>query len=320
MSEPLDDFRDLFSGLPPLDEGMAEVARLALWQAGASGRMVELAAWVAAVTAKAPEAPRRPQVVVFAGTHGVARVGLSSEPPGATAQAVERIAAGATPLAQACVAADHGLKVFDLALDLPTADISREPALAGRDCAATMAYGMEATAGGTDLLCLTGIGAGGGFASSAILATLFGGEASGWLESARSSDQAVAALSRTVALHGGQGDALEVLRRCGGREHAAIAGAILAARAGGIPVILDGAAAVAGAAVLHMLDASAIGHCRLAQPPAHEGAARAAERIGLKPLFEARIADDAGTGAALAAGVVKTAATVAAGLRPARPG
>lgn len=320
MSEPLDDFRALFSGLPPLHADAAEVARLALWQAGAGGRMVELAAWVAAVTGKAPEALRRPQVAVFAGTHGIARAGLTNEPLASTAQAVERIAAGATPLSQACAAADLGLKVFDLALDLPTADISREPALAARDCAATMAYGMEATAGGTDLLCLTGIGAGGGFASSAILATLCGGEAAGWMESGRSSDQAVAALSRTVALHGGQGDALEVLRRCGGREHAAIAGAILAARAGGIPVILDGAAAIAGAAVLHALNTEAIGHCLLAQPPAHEGAARAAERIGLKPLFEARMADDAGTGAALAAGVVKGAAAVAAGLRSGRPG
>ncbi|WP_409996315.1 nicotinate-nucleotide--dimethylbenzimidazole phosphoribosyltransferase [Rhizobium leguminosarum] len=60
---------------------------------------------------------------------------------------VENFAAGSAAINQICVAYDLGLKVFDLALDYPTGDITEEAALSERDCAATMAFGMEAMAG-----------------------------------------------------------------------------------------------------------------------------------------------------------------------------
>ena len=68
-----------------------------------------------------------------------------------------------------------------------------------------------------------------------------------------------------VALHGQPAkDPLEVLRRVGGREIAAIAGAILAARAEKVPVILDGYVATAAAAVLHATRTpAALDHCLL---------------------------------------------------------
>ncbi|WP_348240353.1 nicotinate-nucleotide--dimethylbenzimidazole phosphoribosyltransferase, partial [Salmonella enterica] len=55
-------------------------------------------------------------------------------------------------------------------------------------------------------------------------------------------------------------DPLEVMRRLGGREVAAIAGAILAARLERIPVILDGYVVTAAAAILHAIDARSIAH------------------------------------------------------------
>jgi NaMN:DMB phosphoribosyltransferase len=73
---------------------------------------------------------------------------------------VENFAAGGAAINQICVANDLGLKIFDLALEVPTADISVEAAMDERTCAATMAFGMEAIAGGTDLLCIGEMGIG----------------------------------------------------------------------------------------------------------------------------------------------------------------
>src|SRR5262249_11988855 len=75
---------------------------------------------------------------------------------------------------QICLAYDLGLKVYDLALDHPTGDITREPALDERSCAATIPFGMEAIAGGVDLLCIGEMGLGNTTIAAAILPALFG--------------------------------------------------------------------------------------------------------------------------------------------------
>src|SRR5690606_41442586 len=63
---------------------------------------------------------------------------LTPFPSSVTQQMVENFAAGGAAINQICVTHDLGLKIFDLALDYPTGDITCEPALSERDCAATM--------------------------------------------------------------------------------------------------------------------------------------------------------------------------------------
>ena len=103
-------------------------------------------------------------------------------------------------------------------------------------------------------------------------------------------------------------DALDILRRLGGREFTAIAGAILAARYEKIPVILDGYGTTAAAAVLHAMDSHALDHClagHLSAEPAH---GRLLEHLGLRPVLDLGLRLGEGTGAALALGVVRAAA------------
>src|SRR5690606_9292352 len=77
-----------------------------------------------------------------------------------------------------------------------------------------------------------------------------------------------AIVDTALAFHRGHlDDPLEALRRIGGREFAAIAGAIIAARMQKIPVVIDGFAALAAAAVLHAANAAALDHCLLATLP-----------------------------------------------------
>ena len=109
-----------------------------------------------------------------------------------------------------------------------------------------MAYGMEAVAGGIDLLCLGDLGVGNSTVAAAILCMLYGGNGADWVGPGSGADAAMMrrkaeAVDAAVALHGShRDDPFEILRRVGGREFAAMAGAIIAARAEKVPVILDG--------------------------------------------------------------------------------
>ncbi len=181
---PFDDFRTLLRDLPGPDSGAVAAARARDSELtkppGALGRLEEIAFWLAAWTGR-PPAVTRPLVAIFAGNHGVAAQGITPFPPSVTAQMVENFAAGGAAINQICVTHDLGLKVFDLALDYPTGDITREAALSERDCAATMAFGMEAVAGGTDLLCIGEMGIGNTTIAAAINLALYGGSARDWV-------------------------------------------------------------------------------------------------------------------------------------------
>ena len=224
------------------------------------------------------------------------------------------------PSNQICKTHDLGLKVFDLALELPTKDISEEPAMDERTCAATMAYGMEAVAGGVDLLCIGEMGIGNTTIAAAIYYALFGGTAADWVGPGTGHDAAGVALKakvieQAIALHKDHlRDPLEVLRRLGGREFAAMAGAILAARSQRVPVIVDGFVAGAAAAVLYVADPSALDHCifgHVSAEPAHQ---RALDAMGKSALLNLGMRLGEGTGAALAAGIVKAAAQCHTGM------
>jgi nicotinate-nucleotide--dimethylbenzimidazole phosphoribosyltransferase len=259
-------------------------------------------------------------MAVFAGNHGVVRHGISPRPVAATANAVELCAAGGAAINQICIANDLGLKVFDLALHIPTGDITDDDALDERGCAATMAFGMEAIAGGTDLLCLGDLGVGNSTVAAALLAALFGGRGADWIGPGSGADAAMQtrkadAVDAALAFHHGHlDDPLEVLRRVGGREFAAIAGAILAARMQNIPVLIDGFAATAAAAVLYTANPAALDHCLLASLSPEPAHAKAAELLALRPLLDLGISHGEGAGAALVAGLVKAAALTSSGM------
>lgn len=320
---PFDDYRQILKSLPGPDEaarGRAERRNARLSAQGPSlGRLGDIAEWLAAWTGRDPQVAR-PLVALFAGTHGIARRGVSPRRATETQAMIEHAAAGGAMVNQICATNDLGLKIFDLALHLPVGDISEAPALDERGCAATMAFGMEAIAGGVDLVCVGAVGAGGTTSAAAIMLALFGGEARDWVGPGAGADAAMierkAKLVETaVALHGQHlRDPLEALRRLGGRETAALAGAILAARIEKAPVILDGYASLAAAAVLRAVDETAIDHCLLAHVSSEPGMARAAGLMGLRPLLDLSLGDGEGAGAALAAGIVRNAALVHSGM------
>jgi nicotinate-nucleotide--dimethylbenzimidazole phosphoribosyltransferase len=321
---PFDDIRDLIRTMPAADEEAAAETRRRDGEltkpAGSLGRLEAIAEWLAAWQGKAPPRVTRPLVAVFAGNHGVARKGVSAYPISVTEQMVANFSQGGGAINQICRVHELGLKVYELALEHPTGDITEGPAMSEADCAGTMAFGMEATAGGIDLLCIGEMGIGNTTVAAAIFHGLYGGAAEDWVGRGTGVDDeglarkrgAVAAAVERHRAH--LGDPLELLRRLGGREVAAMAGAVLAARMSRIPVVVDGYVASAAAAVLHAADPRALDHCLFGHLSAEPGHRRALERMGKAPLLDLGMRLGEGTGAALAAVIVKTAAAIHGGM------
>ena len=321
---PFDDIRALVARMPAADAAAVSAVRardVTLTKpAGSLGRLESIVEWLAAWQGRAPPVVNRPLVAVFAGNHGVTRRGVSAYPAAVTGQMVDNFAAGGAAINQICLANNLGLKVFDLALDIPTGDITEGPALDEVACAATIAFGMEAIAGGVDLLCIGEMGIGNTTIAAAIFAGLFGGDPADWVGAGTGVDAAGLERKRTtvaaaLACHAGHlGNPLEVLRRLGGREIAAMVGAILAARMNRVPVIVDGYVATSAAAVLFAMDATALDHCLFGHVSAEPGHIRALKRIGKTALLDLGMRLGEGTGAALAAGLVKAAAATHSGM------
>lgn len=304
---PFDDVRSLLSQLNAPDEAAAEGMAKAFHRAGYSGeklgRLYEIGDWLARTRGAVPPLIGKSGVALYAATHGFDEAGLAEQ----RAQ-VDAVAAGAAAVSHLCVANDLSLNVFDLALDLPSNDMRTGASLDERACAATIAFGMEATAEGVDLLCVGALGAQARLAASAMLLALLKGELDQFSQSER------AVISEALAFHADHlADPLEVLRRFGGRDMAALTGAILAARAQNIPVVLDGLPALAAAAVLYKSAPHSISHCVLASCHGPFEKWVAAE-LSLQPLLGLQFAGEAGCAGAVAADIVKSAAALAGGV------
>ena len=314
---PFDDIRTLLKTMPGPDaeaRSKAQAREATLTKPpGALGRLEEISEHMAAWQGHYPPRADRVVVAVFAGNHGVVNQGVAAYPQAVTAQMVANFQSGGAAVNQICKAFDLGLKVFELALEQPTGDITVEPALSEKDCAATFAYGMEAIAGGCDLLCIGEMGIGNTTIAAALAAGLFGGSGQDWVGPGTGVDAAglrrkADAVDRAITLNAGHlADPLEILRRLGGRELAAMAGAILAARMQHVPVIVDGYVATAAAAVLYKADPSALDHCLFGHCSAETAHRRLLEKMGKTALLDLGMRLGEGSGAALAAGVVKAA-------------
>ena len=242
---PFDDIRALI--------GQATPARPLAVPAPADLGAVGVAAdWIAAWRGKARMV--RPILALYAGAHAGGDIAE-------TRVFLEAVAAGEAMISRAAQHLGAGLDVFDLALDRPLPSAAAGPAMSERECAATMAFGMEVLAKQPDLLILVGVGPGADASAESVIAAVATG-----------------------------GDPLELLRRFGGRETAAIVGAIVGARSQNIPVLLDGKPAQAAAAVLAAVNPGATDHCRFAGQLAGSDVARADGTAALIALSLVKLA------------------------------
>ncbi|MGH4017419.1 MAG: nicotinate-nucleotide--dimethylbenzimidazole phosphoribosyltransferase, partial [Pseudonocardiaceae bacterium] len=86
--------------------------------AGSLGRLEELGVWVAACQGTCPPHPfARPQVVVFAGDHGIAAQRVSAYPSEVTRQMVGNFLGGGAAVNVLATATGTTVRVVDIAVD-----------------------------------------------------------------------------------------------------------------------------------------------------------------------------------------------------------
>jgi nicotinate-nucleotide--dimethylbenzimidazole phosphoribosyltransferase len=319
----LHEIRALMTHLPGPDFDAGTAAMLRERQltkpAGALGRLEELTHWLATWQGRHPPRLDHPRTSVFAGNHGVAARGVSAYPAAVTAQMVQNFVAGGAAVNQLCKVVAADLRVYEMNLDRPTADIVDEPALSDAQCAKAMAYGMMAVEPGLDVIALGEMGIANTTSAAALCLGLFGGSAEEWTGpgtgvAGAALDAKRAVVAAAAEHHAGKGDAFEMLRRLGGYELAAIAGATLAARMGRVPVVLDGFVATAAAGVLYAADPHALDHCIVAHVSAEPGHRLLLDKIAKHALFDLGMRLGEGSGATLAIGVLRAAVACHTGM------
>ncbi len=320
----IDGFRALLTDLPgPDDEAVAGAGARngqLTKPPGALGRLEDLAIWYAGWRGDARPEIRAPQVVIFAGNHGVAALGVSAFPAEVTAQMVLNFQAGGAAINQLAQVGGASLAVHALELERPTADFTRGPAMSEAEFVAALATGWEAVDPEADLLVCGEMGIANTTSAAAIALALFGGEAADWTGRGTGVDEAGLALKTRVVAEGlaanpgAAKDGLEALRCLGGRELAAMAGAILRARHLRIPVLLDGFICSAAASCLEAVQPGALDHALAGHVSAEAAHGAILERLNKAPLLSLGLRLGEGSGAALAIGILRAAVACHSGM------
>ncbi len=281
--------------------------------AGSLGRLEDVAVFMAGWQGTPRPQLGKVQGVVFAANHGVAARGVSAYPVEVTAQMVANFRSGGAAINALGAAAGAQMSIVALELDRPTGDISATSALSEAECLAALNAGAEALDDDTQLLFVGEMGIGNTTPAAALGAAAFGGDAAQWCGRGTGLDDAglarkVAVVASALELHRAHCvDPFETLRRLGGREIAAMAGAMLAARLKRIPVLLDGFIACSSIAPFAAARPDFTAHCLAAHCSAEAAHARMLGCLGLRPLVALDLRLGEGTGAALGVPLVRAA-------------
>ncbi|WP_236241336.1 nicotinate-nucleotide--dimethylbenzimidazole phosphoribosyltransferase [Streptomyces sp. CC228A] len=344
----LDDFSDLIERPDSTVRRDAEERRERLAvRPGALGRLDELGEWLAAAQGAVPVRPvERPRVVLFAGDHGVAELGVSGRPAGTAYRLVRDVLDGSSPVAVLARRAGVPVRVVDAGLDcdpeLLPKDVVRyrvcrgsgridvEDALTAEETERAVRLGMavadEEADSGTDLVVLGDLSVGGTTVAATLVAALCGTDASVVTGRGGAGIDDLAWMRKCAAIRDALrrarpvlGDQMELLAAVGGADIAAMTGFLLQAAVRRMPVVLDGVVSAACALVGQRAAFRAPDWWLAGQVGGEPAQAKALDRMALVPLLDHGVTVGEGAGALLALPLVQAAAALAAEL-PERPG
>lgn len=322
--ESMDEIRKLLDAQPGPSDSARDAAReretTLTKPPGALGRLEEIAEWLASWQDRSPPSVDNPHVVVFAGNHGVAARGVSAYPADVTAQMVANFEAGGAAVNQLSRNAGATFTIHPLDLDTPTEDFTIEPAMDAGSFTTAFRTGWDAVDPDCDLLAIGEMGIANTTSAAAVCHALFGGVAEDWTGPGTGvTGDALSLKAKVVAQAAARHrdaarDAIDILRRLGGRELAAMAGAILSARHKNCPVLLDGYVSGAAAAALEVRRPGSLDHTLAAHVSAEPGHRRLLDAIGKAAILDLNMRLGEASGAALAINIVKAAAACHAGM------
>ena len=281
---------------------------------GSLGRLEQVALWMAEWQKTTTPQIEHGKCLVFAGNHGVVKQGISPFPQEVTQQMVWNFEAGGAAINQLCETAGLELSVTALDLGRPTIDFTTAPAMDPDEVIHAMNAGAAAVGETCDYLIVGEMGIGNTTAAAAICMARFGGDAGGWVGPGTGLDQAgvthkAMIVQAALDQHGdGMTDCVSLLAAYGGRELAAIAGAVLEARLRSIPVMLDGFISSSSAATLTAGNRlGVLDHCMISHLSSEPGHIRLASALRMQPLMDLRMRLGEASGAAVATLLVRAA-------------
>ncbi len=311
------DFEGALTCLPAPDAAAIATAQQRQGQLtkppGSLGRLEDIPVFLAGWQGRERPAIANGRAIVFAGNHGFTIHGVSAFPAEVTAQMVANFENGGAAINALSRAAGLDLRVVALDLDRPTADFTTAPAMSETECLAALSAGAQAVTPDLDIVVLGEMGIGNTTAAAALSARAFGGDVSGWVGPGTGIDatglcRKAQVIDQALAFHADAPQtAFETLRRLGGREIAAIAGAVLRARQLRIPVVLDGFICCSAVAPLAAQQAAITDHCLAGHCSVEPGHRRLLDALALKPLLSLNMRLGEGSGAAVAVAVIRSA-------------
>ncbi|HSS74140.1 MAG TPA: nicotinate-nucleotide--dimethylbenzimidazole phosphoribosyltransferase [Gaiellaceae bacterium] len=300
----------------------SEAARAALDRKtkpqGSLGRLEELAVRIAGIRGEANPGQLRAAIVLAAADHGVAAHGVSAYPQAVTEQMLANFHAGGAAVCVLARRAGAELRVFDLGVGSPTADIAAGPAMSRKRAEECIARGgavaSELAEEAFGIVGLAEMGIGNSTSAAALAAALLAVDPEQVTGRGTGVDDVGLALKVEVvrgALAANRvNDPLGVLAGLGGFEIAFLAGVAMTAAERGLVVLLDGFITGAAALVAERLapgTGRAMVAAHLSPEPGHR---LVLEELGLEPLLDLRLRLGEGSGAALALPLVQASLAI----------
>ena len=298
---------------------------------GSLGQLEQLAITLAALNGTDRPTVDPVRMVVFAGDHGVCAEGVSAFPQEVTAQMVANFAGGGAAISVMARELGASLEVVNLGTvgEVPmlpgvihqiigpsTANMAEESALGPSQVAAALTSGDQAAERSANAGCRLFIGGDMGIGNTTSAAALAcalldlpperlvgpgpGLDSEGVTRKAR-------VVSKALARHGDDRNALSVLTSLGGFEIAALTGAILGCAARKIPVLVDGFIVSAAALVAVQQQPGARDWLMFAHRSAEPGHDAVLEALDATPLLDLGMRLGEGSGAAVALPLLRAA-------------
>lgn len=298
---------------------------------GALGELERTAIRLAALQGSAQPAADKVHVAVFAGDHGVAARGVSAYPQSVTLEMVRNFARGGAAISVLARTLGATLEVINLGTvqdeDVPgvrtrrlgpsTADLVSAPAMSAEQLAGALNAGresaMRAVQDGAQLFIGGEMGIGNTTAASALACALLGAEPRQLTGPGTGMDEAgvahkVAVIAQALAFHRAHLHAPEeCLRRLGGFEIAALAGAFITCAQAGLPMLIDGFIATSALLAAERLRPGVRAWCLFSHGSAEPGHAFLLRALDARPLLSLDLRLGEGSGAAIAVPLLRLA-------------
>ena len=288
---------------------------------GSLGQIERLAQRIGLILgSEAPEL-RDPQLVVFAGDHGLAARGVSAYPSDVTWQMVENFLAGGAAVSVLARQNGIGLTVVDCGVRhdfaprpglvinkvaLGTADALEGPAMSAAQCNVAIASGAALVKDlpGNALL-LGEMGIGNTSAASLLMSRLAGLDivdctGAGTGLDAPAVQRKIGILRQVLARHPDAKAPLDALAAFGGFEIATMVGSVLQAAAERRVIVVDGFIASSAVLVASALQPAVLQRCVFAHQSGERGHALMLAHLKAEPLLDLGLRLGEGSGAALA--------------------